>query len=56
MAIRRSSLTERERKDRFEHRAKNQTAVFQSGTREGISQIETFGSHTKLVFHYLVDK
>jgi len=24
--------TERERKDRFEHRAKNQTAVFQSGT------------------------
>ena len=25
-------LTERERKDRFEHRAKNQMAVFQSGT------------------------
>jgi len=25
-------LTERERKDHFEHRAKNQTPVFQSGT------------------------
>ena len=25
-------LTEHERKDHFEHRAKNQTAVFQSGT------------------------
>ena len=39
-----SILTERERKDRFEHSAKNQTAVFQSRTfllqnvetREGI--------------------
>ena len=29
-------LTERERKDRFEHRAKNQTAVFQLGARDGI--------------------
>ena len=29
-------LTERERKDCFEHRARNHTAVFQSGTREGI--------------------
>ena len=29
-------LTECERKDRFQHRAKNQTAVFQLGARDGI--------------------
>ena len=29
-------FTERKRKDHFEHRAKNQMAVFQLGAREGI--------------------
>ena len=29
-------LTKQERKDCFEHRAKNQTTVFQLGTRDGI--------------------
>ena len=49
-------LTERERKDRFEYRAKNQTAVFQYGifplqkveTRKGIKSTLTFGSRTEL--------
>ena len=40
-------LTERERKGRFEHRAKNQTAVFQLGATEGIKLTRTFCSRTK---------